>query len=89
MTLLELAKATLERQEDPVCVVEPLSQNHTTYYDLSPWPPRSPELARWSAKRRQRWGELANRFEEEGIPFPESERRAFEQVKAEMGAAER
>jgi hypothetical protein len=46
---------------------------------------RPPELAGWPIPWRQRWGELSNRFEDEGVPFPESERRAFAQVKAEMG----
>ena len=42
------------------------------------WPPRPTELADWPIPRRQRWGELANAFEDQGVPFPESERRAFE-----------
>jgi hypothetical protein len=49
-----------------------------------PWPPRPAELSGWSIDRRQRWGELANRLEDEGVMFPESERQAFMQVKAEV-----
>src|SRR5262249_8978933 len=48
-----------------------------------PWPPRPPELARWPIEWREKWGRLANQLEDEGVPFPESERRAFQQVKAE------
>jgi hypothetical protein len=51
-----------------------------------PWPPRPAELARWPVERREQWGRLANQLEDEGVQFPESERRAFHQVKAEMGA---
>jgi hypothetical protein len=55
------------------------------FFSRAPWPPRPRELAGWPVRWRQRWGELANRFEEvDGIPFPESERRAFDQVKAQM-----
>jgi hypothetical protein len=53
-----------------------------------PWPPRPAELARWPLSWRQRWGELAAYFEVvEGLPFPESERRAFQIVKAEKETA--
>jgi hypothetical protein len=51
----------------------------------APWPPRPSKLARWPIERRQRWGELANQLEDEGVPFPESERRAFDEVKAQLG----
>jgi hypothetical protein len=44
---------------------------------------RPPELATWPVEYREKWGRLANQFEDEGISFPESERRAFQQVKAE------
>jgi hypothetical protein len=55
-----------------------------------PWTPRRPpdvvaEIGRWPIPWRQRWGELCNQFE--GVPFPESERRANHQVKAEMAAS--
>lgn len=49
-----------------------------------PWPPRPRELARWPVGWRERWGELSNRLEGEDVPFPESERRAFRRVEAEM-----
>jgi hypothetical protein len=48
---------------------------------VTTWPPRPSELATWSASKRQQWGELANRLELEGVTFPESEQRAFEQLK--------
>jgi hypothetical protein len=51
-----------------------------------PWPPRPVELAEWPTDLRQRWGELANRLEDEGVPFPESERQAFMQVNAESAS---
>jgi len=55
-----------------------------------PWTPRRPpavvaEIGSWPIPWRQRWGELCNQFEDEGVPFPESERHAHHQVKAEMG----
>jgi hypothetical protein len=46
-----------------------------------PWPPRPAELASWPIEIRQRWGELANALDDEGISFPDNERIAFEQVK--------
>jgi hypothetical protein len=53
-----------------------------------PWPPRPAELATWPVEWRERWGRLANELEVAGTPFPESERRAFVQVKAEIAEAE-
>jgi hypothetical protein len=54
-----------------------------------PWSPRRPpavvaEIGDWPLLWRQRWGELCNAFEDEGVAFPESERLAYHQVKAEM-----
>lgn len=51
------------------------------------WPPRPAELAAWPIERRERWGRLANRMEDDGVPFPESERRAFHEIKAAAQAA--
>jgi hypothetical protein len=56
-----------------------------------PWSPRRPpavveEIGGWPIPWRQRWGELCNQFEDEGVPFPESERLAYNQVKTEMEA---
>jgi hypothetical protein len=60
------------------------SKSSTADQPPAPWPPRPAELANWPRPWRERWGLLANRFEEvEGISFPESERRAFAIVKAE------
>ena len=53
----------------------------------TPWPPRPQELADWPIDRRQRWGELANALEAQGVLFPESERRAFGQIKAQAEQA--
>ena len=44
--------------------------------DSPPWPPRPAELSGWSIDLRQRWGELANELEDQGVMFPESERKA-------------
>jgi hypothetical protein len=52
-----------------------------------PWLPRPAEIGSWPIRWRQRWGELSNQFEDQGIPFPESERRAYHQAKAEMEAS--
>ena len=57
-----------------------------------PWSPRRPpavveEIGGWPIPWRQRWGELCNAFEDEGVPFPESERRAYDEVKTEMETA--
>jgi hypothetical protein len=49
------------------------------------WPPRPLELAEWPVEWRARWGRRANELQDQGIPWPEHERREFEQVKAEMG----
>jgi hypothetical protein len=42
------------------------------------------QLAGWPIEWRERWGRLANALEEQGVLFPESERRAFDRVKAEL-----
>jgi hypothetical protein len=72
-----------ERRAGPGATAEP---NGPT--DL-PWSPRRPvaivaEIGAWSIPWRQRWGELCNAIEDEGVPFPESERLAYHQVKDEM-----
>ena len=53
----------------------------------APWPPRPAELARWPIAWRERWGRLANELEDQGVPWPEHERRAFDRIKAEMEAS--
>jgi hypothetical protein len=45
------------------------------------------ELARWPIPWRESWGRLANKLQDQGIPWPEHERRAFDQIKAEMTAS--
>jgi hypothetical protein len=55
--------------------------------ERSPGPPRPPELARWPIERREQWGRLANDLQDQGVPWPEHERQAFDLVKAEMEAA--
>jgi hypothetical protein len=47
-----------------------------------PWPPRPTELAGWPIPWRERWGRLANDLQDQGIPWPDHEREAFDQVKA-------
>jgi hypothetical protein len=49
---------------------------------LTAWPPRPRELASWRIERRQRWGELANQLQDQGLAWNEAERRAFDIVKA-------
>jgi hypothetical protein len=53
------------------------------------WLPRPPELAEWPVERRQQWGELANELEDANIPWPEHERQAYEQIRAEVGVTSR
>jgi hypothetical protein len=50
----------------------------------APWPPRPPELAVWPVAWRERWGSLANHLQDQGIPWPDHEREAFDQVVAEV-----
>jgi hypothetical protein len=50
----------------------------------APWPPRPAELAGWPVEWRARWGRRANELQDEGIPWPEHERRAFVEIQAEM-----
>jgi hypothetical protein len=59
------------------------SDSEAVFKGVDPWPPRPAELAGWPIEWRERWGRLANQLEEEGVPFPESERAAFGVVKAE------
>jgi hypothetical protein len=56
---------------------------------VPPWTPQRPysivaEIGDWPIQWRERWGELSNQFEAEGVPFPESEQHAYYQVKAEQ-----
>ncbi len=41
---------------------------------------RPPSLATWPLWRRELWGQRANDFEAAGVPWPESEKRAFEEI---------
>lgn len=45
-------------------------------------PPRLKELASWTSDWREAWGRRANDLEEEGVPWPDHEVRAFDEVKA-------
>ncbi len=49
----------------------------------SPWLERPIELSEWPIRWRAMWGRLANNLEDQGIPWPEHERQAFETVKGE------
>jgi hypothetical protein len=51
---------------------------------LPPWPPRPDELADWPIPWRKRWGEVANTLQDTGVPWPEHEQLAFDQIKAKM-----
>jgi hypothetical protein len=42
------------------------------------------ERANWPIRWRERRGRLANALEDRGVPWPDHERRAFDQAKAEM-----
>jgi hypothetical protein len=50
----------------------------------APWPPRPAELAHWPVEWRAKWGVRANELQDQGVPWPEHERQAFHQIKAEM-----
>jgi hypothetical protein len=45
-------------------------------------PPRLAELATWTTDWRETWGRRANQLEDEGIPWPDHEVQAFDEVKA-------
>jgi hypothetical protein len=49
----------------------------------TPWPPRPDDLADWPLAWRERWGRKANDLEADGVPYPESERRAWAETLAE------
>ena len=49
----------------------------------TPWPPRPAELAEWPVEWRAKWGVRANELQDQGVGWPEHERRAFVEVKAE------
>ena len=51
---------------------------------VRPWRPTRPSSPPGRSTGAEQWGLLANRLEDQGVPFPDSERRAFDQVKAEM-----
>jgi hypothetical protein len=84
--------------EAPACVpAEPAKPSSAGFAgsrrgeSSEPWSPRRPpavveEIGDWPIPWRQRLGELSNQFEDEGVPFPDSERHAYHQVKAEMEA---
>ena len=62
-----------------------VSGSHQEYPIFSDqWPPRPTMLASWPVAWRLRWGELANELEDQGAPFPDHERQAFELVMAEI-----
>ena len=54
---------------------------------VAPWPPRPAEVARWPIRWRERWGRRANELEDAGVPWPEHERQAFAEIKAEKEAS--
>jgi hypothetical protein len=44
-------------------------------------PPRLQELATWTSDWREAWGRRANELNEQGVPWPEHEVRAFDEVR--------
>src|SRR5262249_10679421 len=50
------------------------------------WPPRPPELGDWPIPWRERWGLLANAYQDTGMAWNEAEARAFAEVLAEREA---
>ena len=55
--------------------------------ELDSWPPRPLVLAGWPVWLRARWGLRSAEFEDAGVPWPESERQAFDEVRASVAAA--
>jgi hypothetical protein len=51
------------------------------------WPPRPVELSRWPIAWRERWGHRSNQLQDEGVPWPDHERQAFDEVQAEKAEA--
>jgi hypothetical protein len=47
----------------------------------TPWPPRPAELARWPIPWRERWGCRANELDLAGVPWPDHERQAFDEIR--------
>jgi hypothetical protein len=65
---------------------QPRERNEETPWEPTPSPlpePRPEEIGRWPISDRQRWGELANQFEAEGLKWQEAEQRAYEVVRSE------
>ena len=86
MSLLELARASQASQVSaPMPVRDATPEICVRTRNNFPWPPRPRDLHLWSIPMRQRWGELANRLEDQGIPWPDHEQQAYEQIKAECG----
>jgi hypothetical protein len=84
-----LARLLVERKPDMLAA---LKSEHSAGLTLAPeapispppWPPRPDELAHWPIPWRERWGRLANELQDQGVPWPEYERLAFGQAKAEL-----
>lgn len=49
---------------------------------INPWM-RPEELSKLSVRWRERWGILANAYEDMGVPWPDHEQQAFDTIKAE------
>ena len=52
--------------------------------ELGPWRPRSEELTGLANRPGRQWGLRSNQLQDEGVPWPDHERRAFLEVKDEM-----
>jgi hypothetical protein len=86
-----LARLVLGQKADILAALEaespPATLPEAAAAGLPPWPPRPAELIEWPVEWRARWGQLANEQEDQGVPFPDSVRRAYHLVEAEMDAA--
>lgn len=52
-------------------------------------PPRLAELATWTTAWRERWGHRANQLQDEGVPWPDHEVQAFDEINAAKTRSEK
>ncbi|MGO9598368.1 MAG: hypothetical protein ACLP7Q_10295 [Isosphaeraceae bacterium] len=68
---------------------QPREEEERTPWEQTPSPlfyQRPEEIGRWPISDRQRWGELANQFEDKGLKSQEAQQRAYEVVRSEREA---
>lgn len=87
-----IVRALAEHKADVVAVVELVSSligvttradEATAVESAQPQYPWREELPTWSIEWRERWGRRANQLADEGVLWPEDERRAFAEVSHE------